>query len=413
MTLSPRQRLAVALTAATILNLPFGTIYAFSVFLKPMEALLGVSRLQMSLVFGLATITLTLGMLAGPRLYRSLPPALLVCASCLASAAGLVMAASAAGFVQLLLGYGLIYGIGGGICFVLAQQAVNQACDSTSGLVNGYLVALYPLGAMLGAPLFGWAIAAFGLRATLAGLAACIVLAGALAACLLHAASIRVHDPGAPNAASGISEQPVFLRLFAVFFLAAAAGLTVLSQAAGIVQAYGGEAALALGATTFITGAIAAARTGGGALVDRFAVPHVACGAHLWSLCGALLLLVWPGPLVSVAALVMIGMGYGFISGLTAGAIARYWHRNLFGSIASRMYIAWCIAALSLPVLAGWLFDRTQGYAAAMLIAAVVNVAGMWVARGLPAGLPGGLPAALPAALPAVLPPAPAQPPTS
>ena len=50
------------------------------------------------------------------------------------------------------------------------------------------------------------------------------------------------------------------------------------------------------------------------------------------------------------------------------------------------MYVAWCIAALSLPVLAGWLFDRTQGYATAMVIAAGVNVIGVWVARGLPPG---------------------------
>ena len=385
MNLSARQRLAAVLAAATILNLPFGTIYAFSVFLKPVEALLGVSRTQMSVVFGLATITLTLGMLIGPRLYRSVAPAVLVLGSCLGSVAGLITMANASGFAQLLIGYGLMYGIGGGICFVLAQQAVNQTAESASGLVNGYLVALYPLGAMLGAPLFGWAIGAYGLRATLYGLAATILLAGTIAAVILQAVNIRLHDPAAPNAEGGITGRPIFRRLFVVFFLAAAAGLMVLSQAAGIVQAYGGQPALALGATTFITGAMAAARTGGGALVDRFAVPQVACAAHLWSLAGAVLLLVWPGPLASVAGLAMIGMGYGLVSGLTAAAISRYWHRNLFGSIASRMYVAWCIAALSLPVLAGWLFDRTQGYAAAMAIAAGVNVLGFWVARGLPA----------------------------
>ena len=64
---SARGRLFVTLTAATILNLPFGTIYAFSVFLKPMEALLAISRTQMSVVFGLATITLTLGMNLAPQ----------------------------------------------------------------------------------------------------------------------------------------------------------------------------------------------------------------------------------------------------------------------------------------------------------------------------------------------------------
>ena len=80
----------------------------------------------------------------------------------------------------------------------------------------------------------------------------------------------------------------------------------------------------------------------------------------------------------------MIGMGSGVISGLTAGVIPRYWHRNLFGHIASRMYIAWCIAAISLPVLAGWLYDRTQGYVAVVMIAAAINVLGALLALRLP-----------------------------
>jgi OFA family oxalate/formate antiporter-like MFS transporter len=381
---SARARLRVALVAATVLNLPFGTIYAFSVFLKPMEALLAVSRAQMSVVFGLATITLTLGMNLAPRLYRRWPPIAIVLGSAIGSAAGLAITAGAQGYASLLVGYGLMFGIGGGICFIVMQQAVNQAAETTSGLVNGYLVALYPLGAMLGAPIFGWAIEVYGLRAALAGLAATVATTGMIAAGMLHVGRIRLHDPHAASGVASANERGVFVRLFVVFFLAAAAGLTVLSQAAGIVQAYGGKSALALGATTFITGAIAAARTGGGALVDRFAVPHVACGAHLWSLTGALLLIIWPGPLMSVAGLAMIGMGYGFVSGLTAGAISRYWHRNLFGQIASRMYIAWCVAAISLPVLAGWLFDRTQGYSAVMMIAALVNLIGIVVAWRLP-----------------------------
>src|SRR5919106_1454089 len=78
--LSPGQRSAAALFAATVVYLPFGTLYAFSVFLKPMEALLGASRAEMSFVFGLATVTLTLGMNFAPQLYRRLPPASLAVA---------------------------------------------------------------------------------------------------------------------------------------------------------------------------------------------------------------------------------------------------------------------------------------------------------------------------------------------
>ena len=40
--------------------------------------------------------------------------------------------------------------------------------------------------------------------------------------------------------------------------------------------------------------------------------------------------------------------------GMAAGAIAQYWHKNQFGHVAGRLYIAWCAAAVGLPVLAGF-----------------------------------------------------------
>jgi OFA family oxalate/formate antiporter-like MFS transporter len=384
MTDPARRRAAAALAAATVQNLPFGTIYAFSVFLKPMEAMLGIGRAQMAFVFALASISLTLGMLAAPRLYRRFPPVPLLLAAALASAAGLGLAAAATGYAQLLVGYGLLFGFGGGVAFVMMQQGVNQSLAAPSGLANGYVVSLYPLGAMLGAPAFGWAIGTIGLRGTIAALGAVVLAAGAIAAALVHAAGIRMQDPGASPADAEARRWDVFARLFAVFFLAAAAGLTVMSQSAGILQAYGAGTGLALGATSFITGAIAAARLGGGWLVDRFPVPAVGAGAHLLALCGAVLLLALPSPGVAVASLTMIGMGYGFISGSTAAAIARYWHRNAFGRVASQMYVGWCAAAVTLPLVAGWLYDRSQGYADAMTLAAGVNLLGALVSVTLP-----------------------------
>jgi MFS family permease len=176
-----------------------------------------------------------------------------------------------------------------------------------------------------------------------------------------------------------------FYLLTGVFFLAAAAGLTVLSQAAAIVQAYGGAAALAVGATTFITGAVGGARIAGGWLVDHFAPPRVGVGAHACALAGALILLFVPGPVAAAVGLGLIGIGYGIVSGLSAGAIAQFWHANEFGLVASRLYIAWCAAAITVPVLAGALFDRTGSYTPAMGIAAAISVLGVLLARRLPA----------------------------
>jgi OFA family oxalate/formate antiporter-like MFS transporter len=358
---------AAAIAAATALNLPLGTLYAFSVFLKPVEALLGIGRTEMSFVFAAATITLTVGM---------------NCA--ISGAAGLWLAATATSFAQFAIGYGAVVGPGAGIGFILVQQAVNQTVLKRRGLANGYVVSLYPLGAMIGAPILGWAIEAFGVRATLAGLGATVLVSSVLCGVLLRAARIGTHDESAPAAPNADPQWGLFLRLATLFFLAAAAGLMVMSQAAGIVQAYGGRTAIAIAATTLIMAAVGAARIAGGWLVDHFAIPHVGVGSQLVSLAGALVLTIWPSPLVAVVALSMIGIGYGVVSGLTAAAIARYWHKNAFGSVAGRLYIAWCVAAVTLPILAGWIYDRTQGYGAALLIAGGANLIAVGIAARLP-----------------------------
>jgi nitrate/nitrite transporter NarK len=224
----------------------------------------------------------------------------------------------------------------------------------------------------------------------LAGLGVGVLAGCTFAAALMQAAGIRMHQESVQKTLDKEQQWRVFLLLASVFFLAASAGLMVMSQAAGIVQAYGGATALAVGATTFITGAVGAARIAGGWLVDRFAIPRVAMGSQLFAFCGALALSLFPGPLVAVPALAMIGMGYGVVSGLTAAAIARYWGRNAFGRVAGRLYIAWCVAAVSLPVLAGWLYDRTAGYDAAVMLAGALNLLAVAIAARLPGKVIGG-----------------------
>ncbi|MDW8469533.1 MAG: hypothetical protein RML56_11700 [Burkholderiales bacterium] len=334
-------------------------------------------------MFALAIVTLTAGMMLAPRLYRTTPPALVALGCGTASAAGLALAASAREFAQFALGYGVLFGLGAGVGYILVQQGVNQTVRARSGLANGYVVSLYPLGAMIGAPLLAGANARWGLAAALAGTSRLWRLPAARSP--PRCTGPRVSGCTTPQAASPPpSRSGRSLRLGTLFFLAASAGLLVLSQAAGIVRAYGGEAALAVGATTFITGAIAASRIAGGWLTDRFPGAAGRGRREPWSLAGALALWLWPAPQIAVPALAMLGMGYGFVSGLSAAAIAQYWPRNAFGQVASRLYVAWCLAALLLPVVAGWLFDRTGGYGAAVAIAGALSAAGALVGARLP-----------------------------
>jgi MFS family permease len=240
---------------------------------------------------------------------------------------------------------------------------------------------------VIAAPAFGWALDRWDVHAAIGGLAAVVAVTGLLATLLTLHAGVRLPEPRratAATAAPRTRRTAIFWQMWFVFFLAAASGLTVLSQAAGIIAAYGAAPATAVIATTAIPAAIAAARLSGGWLVDRLPTPAVMAMAHSLALAGTIVLTLWPTSSVSLVTLGMIGVGYGFISGATAGAIALYWPSTDYGRIAGRLYIAWCMAAVTLPVLAGHLFDISGGYRLAIMIAGCGNLAGIVIALFLP-----------------------------
>ena len=370
------------------MSLPLGSLYAFSVLLAPLEQILQATRSELAGVFGISAVFFTIGANLAPRLFGRIPAPLLVALTGALSSVGVALAAVAPSLSWLILGYGVLFATGGGMAYVAVQQCVNAAPLARPGLVNGYLVSLFPLGAMLAAPAFGLGIDWVGVRQTLAGLAAVIAATGIVATLFVAHAGVVLAKTGRPTALQAAGSQDslraTFWKLFTVFFLAASAGLMVLSQAAGMVAAFGAGKTASLLATTGITAAIAAARLAGGWLVDRLPVSFVAASAQAIALIGAIALTVMPSPEVAILTLALIGVGYGLVSGVTAGAVASYWPKVEFGRIASRTYIAWCLAAISLPVLAGRLYELTGGYETAVIVAGGANLLAVLVALTLP-----------------------------
>jgi OFA family oxalate/formate antiporter-like MFS transporter len=382
-------RPGAAIAGATMLSLPLGSIYAFSVLIGPLEHLLGTSRSELASVFGLSVIFFTVGSNVAPRLFGLVPGPLIIALSAALSAAGVMLAAFAGTYVWLSVGYGVLFAFGGGVAYIAVQQTVNATPIRRPGLVNGYLVSLFPAGAMIAAVAFGWGTSRFDVRTTLIALAVVVAISGAIATLLTARSGVRLTRPRHAASAEAVSERQgpprsVFWKLFLLFTCAASAGLMVLSQAVVILEAYGVSNAVALAATTGITAAVAAARLGGGFLVDRIPVPLAGAAAQGFALLGAVLLVLMPRPDVAILSLGMIGVGYGIVSGVTVGGVALYWPKSMFGHISSRTYIAWCIAALTLPVLAAKLFDLTGTYHSAIMLAAVANTCGVLVGATLP-----------------------------
>src|SRR5262245_51313842 len=89
------RRPSVALVAASIMSLPLGSIYAFSVLLAPLEQLLQARRSELASVFGISAVFFTLGANLAPRLFGWIRAPLLLALTGAASAAGVALAAVA------------------------------------------------------------------------------------------------------------------------------------------------------------------------------------------------------------------------------------------------------------------------------------------------------------------------------
>ena len=62
------------IAAAGLLCFVLGSVHAFSVFLTPLETMFSVSRANVSLIYSLSLISLTISVLLGPKFYSRLLP---------------------------------------------------------------------------------------------------------------------------------------------------------------------------------------------------------------------------------------------------------------------------------------------------------------------------------------------------
>ena len=90
-----RAQPGAALAAATIMSLPLGSIYAFSVLLAPLEQLLQASRSELASVFGISAVCFTIGANLAPQLFGWIRAPLLVALTGVLSSAGVALAAIA------------------------------------------------------------------------------------------------------------------------------------------------------------------------------------------------------------------------------------------------------------------------------------------------------------------------------
>jgi OFA family oxalate/formate antiporter-like MFS transporter len=303
-----------ALIVAVALMLCLGLIYAWSVFVLPLEEEFGWTRDRTSLTFMISMICFCVGGVASGRQLsrgRSFRTLLFIAAALMA--AGFIAAAFTSRLVQFYLSYGVLCGFGVGMGYNAIISFITKRFRRRSGTVSGLLMVGFGLGAMAFGILCTNLMELFGWRALFVGIGAIFGPVFALGAVLLArvfkdepspcaecaeedadvtAAGAAGGGPAeaAANAArdslaspdvygaglAGIIRRPEFWLLFCWIFLFGSCGLALIGNVAPVAVELGAGAALAAIYAGVISLFNGVGRLIVGACLDRYGYKKVA-----------------------------------------------------------------------------------------------------------------------------------------
>lgn len=244
---APRSRWTIP-PAAVAIHLCVGSVYAWSVFNKPVEALhphwpRGAAAYTFSIAIALLGLSAAFG---GTWLERNGPRRAATVAALLFGG-GLLLGGLgvALGWLWLLyLGYGVVGGAGLGLAYVAPVSALIKWFPDRRGLATGMAVLGFGGGALIAAPLGERLITAYGVSQAL------LLLGAGYGAIMLVAARVlRRPEPGwapagwrAPAVVAGDLTMPMAVRtrqfwlLWGMLFINITAGISILAQASPMMQ---------------------------------------------------------------------------------------------------------------------------------------------------------------------------------
>jgi MFS transporter, OFA family, oxalate/formate antiporter len=369
-----------------LMNLALGTLYAWSVFVAPLESRFGWKRADTSMVFTIAVIIFALSFVVAGRLQDRIGPLACSLAGSVLVSLGFFLCAYTTSLTHLYLCFGVIGGLGNGFGYATPIPVMAKWFPDKRGLAVGLAVGGYGAGSAIFGPLAQLKlIPAYGLSATFQILGAIFFVMTMAGALLLRNPPQGYAPKGwSPTAAKRAASRDftpgemlrtrTFYLMWAGYALGCSAGLMVISQLVPFARSTGLQGA-ALATMTLVVGAIgnAAGRILSGWMSDRLGRINVlrtmigisiAAMPALYAAGGNLALLY--------AAVFVVYWCYGTQLSVNGAAAADYWGTRNAGINYGILFTAWGVAGTIGPRIGGVMFDRYHNYQAAFYSAAVL-----------------------------------------
>lgn len=369
----------VVLAASVAIQLCLGGVYAWSVFVTPLVSEYGFTTAQTQIVFGVMFAAFTVAMVFAGRLQEKRGPQLAATIGGLLFGGGYVLASISGGaFPLVLLGVGVIGGVGIGFCYVCPLATCIRWFPQSKGLVTGLAVAGFGGGAVL-LSLWAGALIERGSNVMEVFRVVGLVYGVVLVACAMLLRNPRdvFHRPQRSVPLRRLLRQRRFWSLASGMFCGTFAGLMVV----GSIKPIGVSAGLdpkqaGLAIATFAAGN-AVGRVFWGIVHDR--IDRSAIPLSLVVLCTAVVSLLpsaFSGSTFALAA-ALTGFGFGACFVVYAAQVAAEYGPNAIGNVYPIIFLAYGFSGVLGPPVGGALFDRTGGYSASLVIAALITALGI------------------------------------
>ncbi len=374
--------------AGTGINLSLGVLYAWSVISKQIAKEWGWNETQTALPYSVAIALFAFMMVPAGRLQDKFGPRLVATLGGIFCGIGFVIASLGQSLTGMIIGFGILVGTGIGCGYASATPpAVKWFPPARTGLIAGVVVAGFGLASVYIAPLANYLLNRFGIQISflIFGIAFFIVIV--LLATLLKNPSAGYNPLGTPVPAKVPCKEdvqsastpkdyewhemlrtPQFYLLWIMFVFGAGAGLMIIGKLARIVDLQAGIRAGFVFVALLAVGN-AAGRIVAGMLSDRIGRTRTMFMVFIFQ---AVLMFFLRG-LDTYGTLflasILIGFNYGANLSVFPSATKDYFGMKNFGVNYGFVFTAWGVGGVLGPVLSGWIFDISQNFHNAYLIA--------------------------------------------
>jgi OFA family oxalate/formate antiporter-like MFS transporter len=376
------------LLGGLLMTLALGSLYAWSVFVTPLENEFGWKRAQTSSVFTLAVVMFATSLLLAGKLQDRFGPFWISVTGSVLVSLSFLLFAYAYSLYSLFFFYGVLGGAGLGFGFGTVVPVMAKWFPDRTGLAIGLALAGFGGGsAVFGSfanlvlfPRFGWR-------------ASCVILSGIFLVMTMTAAfllrnPVAIRQPTVSNSVAGmifarhqytpgeVLRTPAFYLLWLGFGLGSTAGLMVISQlipfanSQGIASATLATLGLVVGAFGNVSGRVLSGWLSD--IMGRLNTLRVVLAIS----CVAMPALYWVGThLTALYVLIyFVYFSYGAQASVIPTTVSDFWGTRHAGANYGTLFTAWGFAGILGPTIGGVLFDKYRDYGVAFYTAAALAV---------------------------------------